>query len=221
MLALVDDREPPSIHLNLKQFFEVQKIHLAIGDIIVPSPHSTCVIERKTPGDFLSSIADGRLTEQLGNMLAATSAPIFIIEGDIKCNKKQRIVADGRHTRWYYYSYQSMIASLQLAGAIVIHCPSRLFAETVFKIAQWHQKDSHLSNRRVPNLGFKTTFSQQVDLLAAIPGIGVDKAELLLDEFGNPWNVFSNVPDWGKVKGIGAKTIEKVLQFLDYNRSNS
>jgi len=131
------------------------------------------------------------------------------------------VVADGRYTRWYYYSYQSMVASLQLAGAIVIHCPSRLFAETVFKIALWHQKDSHLTSRRIPNLGFKTTFSQQVDLLAAIPGIGIDKAELLLDQFGNPWNVLSNVPNWDKVKGIGKKTIKKVIDFLDYDRKAS
>ena len=218
MLALIDDREPPSIHLDLKNFFEIQKMHLSIGDIMIPSEHSTCVIERKTPGDFLSSIADGRLTEQLSNMLEVTSAPIFIIEGDIKCNKNKKVVADGRHTRWYYYSYQSMIASLQLAGAIVLHVPSRLFAESVYKIALWHQKDTHLSNRRVPNLGFKTTFSQQLDLLAAIPGIGADKAELLLDKFGNPWNVLSNVPNWVQVKGIGKKTIEKVIQFLDYDR---
>ena len=111
-----------------------------------------------------------------------------------------------------------MIASLQLAGAIVIHVPSRLFAETVFKIALWHQKDSHLTQRRVPNLGFKTTFSQQVDLLAAIPGIGVDKAELLLDEFGNPWNVLSSIPDWSKGKGVGKVTIKKVMNFMDYDR---
>jgi len=182
--------------------------------------HSTCIIERKTPGDFLSSIADGRLTDQLGNMLQTTPAPIFVIEGDIKCNRNKKVVADGRHTRWYYYSYLNMIASLQLAGAIVIHVPSRLFAETVFKIALWHQKDSHLTQRRVPNLGFKTTFSQQLDLLAAIPGIGIDKAELLLGEFGNPWNVLSNVPDWGRVKGIGKKTVEKVIQFLDYDRGS-
>jgi len=220
VIALVDDREPNSIHLDLKSFFEVKKLHLSVGDIMIPSAHSTCIIERKTPGDFLSSIADGRLTDQLGNMLQTTPAPIFVIEGDIKCNRNKKVVADGRHTRWYYYSYLNMIASLQLAGAIVIHVPSRLFAETVFKIALWHQKDSHLTQRRVPNLGFKTTFSQQLDLLAAIPGIGIDKAELLLGEFGNPWNVLSNVPDWGRVKGIGKKTVEKVIQFLDYDRGS-
>jgi len=79
MIALVDDREPPSIHLDLKSFFEVKKIHLSIGDIMVPSTNSTCIIERKTPGDFLSSIADGRLTNQLSNMLQVTPAPVFII----------------------------------------------------------------------------------------------------------------------------------------------
>ena len=221
MLAIIDDREPPSVHKSLAKLFEVQKEHLLVGDIIISSGSSTCVIERKTPSDFLSSIGDGRLTEQLGRMLTVTNAPVFIIEGDIKCNRSEKVVADGQHTRWYYWSYQGMVASLQLAGAIVIHVPSRLFPQAVLRMAKWHEKDSHMTNRRVPNLGFKTTFGQQLDLIAALPGIGIDKAELLLDKFGNPWNVLSSISEWGEVKGIGKKTIEKAMQFLDYDRNNT
>lgn len=216
-LVLVDDREPGSTAFDLKQYFDVQTMRLTVGDIVIPGTPS-CVIERKAPLDFLSSIADGRLVSQLSNMLEITPTPIFIIDGDVKADRKEKVVADGQSTRWFYWSYQNMIASLQLAGAIVIHVPNRLFGTAVWRVYQWHQKDSHMTVRRVPSTGLKTTFSQQLDLLSQVPGIGTDKAELLLDTFGNLWNVLSNIPDWDKVPGIGPKTIEKVTHFFDYSR---
>ena len=217
-IALLDDREPQSVQFDVGQYFDTKVMRLAIGDILIPgSP--PCLIERKAPQDFLSSIADGRLASQLTHMLEISTAPIFIIDGDIKADKKEKVVADGKSTNWSYWSYQGMIASLQLSGAIVIHVPDRLFGQAVHRIYTWSQKDSHsCTTRRVPSSGLATTFSQQLDLLSMIPGIGRDKAEQLLDTFGNLWNVLSSIPDWNNVPGIGPKTVEKILHFFDYSR---
>ena len=112
-----------------------------------------------------------------------------------------------------------MIASLQLAGAIVIHVPSRLFAEACFRMSRWYQKDSHtVTSRRVPSVGIKTTYSQQIDLLSAFPGIGEDKAKALLEEFGDLWGTLSAVPEWGKIPGIGPRTVGKIMRFMDYTK---
>ena len=217
MLIFVDSREPKEIALDLKRFFEVSIVTLDSGDIMIPTARGICLIERKTPGDFLSSIADGRLVEQSGKMLKACDAPVIIIEGDIKCNKKGKAVTDGRHTKWRYWSYQGMVLSLQLSGILVLHVPSWLFAETVYRTILWYQKDTHMSKRRV-QVGMGTTFSRQVDFLANLPQIGLDKAERLLDKYGCPWDVISTLPDWVEVQGIGKKTVDKVIEFLDFDR---
>jgi len=219
IVALVDDREPKEIHKNLGQYFKVQSAHLETGDILIPGEDRVFVVERKTPQDFLHSIADNRLSEQVAKMLVICNQPVIIIEGDIKCNKNGKVVADGRHTKWNYWSMQGAILSTQLAGVMVIQVPSRLFAESVYRTLQWSQKKEHLaaSQRRV-SMELRTTFGQQVDFLATLPNIGPEKAEQLLSTFGNPWGVLSSLPDWIRVKGIGKKTIEVVTKFLDFDK---
>jgi len=220
MLALVDDREPKNIQMDLKSVFQVKVARLDTADILVATPKGICLIERKTPGDFLNSIGDGRLINQTAKMLEVCSAPIFIIEGDVKCNREGKVVADGRSTRWGYWSYQGMVLSLQLSGALVINVPSRLFAQAAYRSVIWFQKESHMSQRRTA-VGLRTTYGQQVDALAAFPHIGEEKASQLLDTFGNLWNTISSVPEWDKVPGIGKKTVEDVIRFMDFSKKDN
>ena len=77
----VDYREKPSgLHDLLKNCgASVEIAKLSHGDYII---NDKITIERKTADDFLLSIIDGRLFNQLSNLKKFCSHPILLIEGN-------------------------------------------------------------------------------------------------------------------------------------------
>ena len=80
VLIFVDSREIPN---GILEYFgqydcEVQQKSLLCGDFIISD--RVC-IERKTVNDFINSITDKRLFQQLQNMKENFERPILLIEG--------------------------------------------------------------------------------------------------------------------------------------------
>ena len=67
MRAVVDFRETPSgiIDLMRARGIDVQTKHVTCGDVILDG---VVTVERKTAGDFIVSIIDGRLFRQVANL---------------------------------------------------------------------------------------------------------------------------------------------------------
>jgi len=78
---IIDDREKKLMELfdnKEKKILEYEKKRLDIADVIISSE---VVIERKEGFDFVSSIIDNRLFEQLLRLKETYDCPILIIEG--------------------------------------------------------------------------------------------------------------------------------------------
>ena len=77
---IMDNREVnPDVMDKLHELdTEIEKKQLPVGDFILSD--RVCV-ERKTVSDFLQSLIDGRLFEQVKNMIENFEAPIIIVEG--------------------------------------------------------------------------------------------------------------------------------------------
>ena len=84
----VDSREPQHIiALLLEMGAEVERKTITPADYVLSSE---CAVERKTAGDFFSSLFCGRLFEQVSSLKEAYEKPIFILEGDIENQLRRR-----------------------------------------------------------------------------------------------------------------------------------
>jgi len=81
MKISVDYREKASglIDLLKKEDVEVEIKKISHGDYLI---NDSITVERKTARDFLVSIIDGRLFNQLSNLKKYCMNPILLIEGN-------------------------------------------------------------------------------------------------------------------------------------------
>ena len=89
MRILVDFREDALFQNLIKKDFTIEKANLEIGDIVFEDDDGQIllIIERKTVDDLLSSIKDGRYTEQSFRLNALEQIHnhniYYLIEGNI------------------------------------------------------------------------------------------------------------------------------------------
>lgn len=140
MKVLVDYREQ-SLFENFEQTETIiyEKKNLEIGDVVFEDEEGKIllIIERKTVDDLLSSIKDGRYTEQSFRLNALEEVPnhniYYLIEG--KLDRKNEVV------------YSSMFSLSYYKGFSILKTQS--VSETAFMITQMAKKLLKEKNKRV------------------------------------------------------------------------
>lgn len=208
----IDHRELSNQH---KKTLEKQNDHfnlvykaLPLGDYVL---EEKIIIERKTLSDFLASVKDGRLFNQAYRLAENEIPAVLILEGE------KRDVADSNMKR------NALLGTfVHLSGILGIPIlRSKNYNETIFLIQSLAKQIDKLNERikkRVKRTQFnpyKGNQKAKLDVLLAIPGLGLDKAISLMDKFGSVKSI-SNVDkkELIKVKGIGKKTAENILNVL-------
>jgi len=71
--------------------------------------------------------------------------------------------------------------------------------------------------------GLDTRNDEQEFFIAGFPGVNVVRARDLLNRFGTPFEIINNTDEWGKIQGIGPKTIAnaKKLLFTKYENQET
>jgi len=206
VLIFIDTREVNSgIIEYFKQYdCDIQEKMLLYGDFVVSD--RVC-IEKKLVNDFIQSITDKRLFQQLKAMNDNFEKPVLIIEGQESL---------------YGVLQPNIIRGTLAAITVDMSIPiiwTRDIADTagiVYWIARREQllekREIVLRNKKVP----KTVEEKQEYLISSLPDVSVVRAKALLKHFKSPFNVFNATEDeLRKVKGIGkgiAKKIKKVLE---------
>ena len=80
---IVDDREHDLIARFKAEGVEHEVRRLPLGDILIESNGTTCIVERKRTDDFASSIKDGRWREQKTRLRESGAIIVYIIEGSL------------------------------------------------------------------------------------------------------------------------------------------
>jgi len=202
VLVIADYREREVIE-NLKGLgASVNEMNLKVGDFICSG--DGVVVERKTHSDFVSSITDGRMFEQLKHLKENYERPIIIVEGfsdrEINENALKATIA-------------SLITKFNVS---FINTKNSLdTAKMVYWLAKKEQEDVH------KHLGFKQgkkpkeTKLLQEYVLSSIPGISKVLATRLLEKFGSIEQVVNaQEMELSKVKGVGKKLASKVKKLL-------
>ena len=182
----------------------VQPKQLEVGDFLLSD---RVAVERKTTADFVSSVFDQRLFEQLRHLKNSYEKPILIIEGtDIYGERNV-----------HPNSIRGALASIAIDYAIPILWTQD--EEETAGILFWMAKREQVDIGRpmaIRSSKRKTPLSEHQEfLVAGLPDVNRVRAVALLDHFKTPEKIFKASEErLQKVEGIGpvlAKRIRDVL----------
>ena len=176
---------------------------LGVGDYAISD--RVC-IERKTVGDFESSIVDGRLFEQAKRIKDAYSNPIILIEGYFSNLRLGRKAIVGAITSLYVNYGIEVIRSEGEAETV----------EIISSIAR-HENEQ---KRREPSLknGIKTNTTKQLQLriVGNLPGVGPLISASMLKHFGSIRSIVnSSKEELMEVDKLGNKKAERIYKVIN------
>ena len=206
MRITVDYREKSSglIDLLKSEDVEIRIKKLSYGDYVI---NDSITIERKTARDFLISIIDGRLFNQLSNLKRYCINPILLIEGN-------PLNTD--------INMDDMAIRGALISAQAIWCIPVIFSRTKEEtkdIMVMIGKQEEACMDVVPLRGGyrpKRLKSKQLFVLQGLPKVGPTMAKRLLEHFKTVSNVINaTVEDLMKIEGVGKASAEKIREVID------
>ena len=210
--VFVDDREAQGecVKALKKAGVAVRVQRLEVGDFVLSE---RCAIERKTAADFESSVMDGRLFQQAGELKDNFLSPLVCVVGN------------------EFVSLQPKALRGALMALVVdARVPVLFFegdAELAEFIAQLAEREQ-LSEPKEMRLrvGKKTAplAEQQLFLIQGLPGVGSRNARALLEHFRTIENfVCANEDELRDVEGIGKKRAREIKRLLsaDYEETQN
>jgi len=215
MEIIMDDRELKKILSLLRIFneqynfgFIIKTERLELADYVCRDEKSlvgSIGIERKSADDFVGSIMDGSLFEQIFDMSKVFDLTIIIIVGDIMEIKSK--IND--NSKW------GAIASLITKfGASLFMCPdNEVFVYTILNIFKKCQTTIDLSKIRRPKI---SKIGREIGAISCAKGIGSKNAKLILKHFRIKDLANINDPKIisDKIKFIGPKKATNIINLF-------
>lgn len=179
-------------------------------------------MQRKELKDFVASVQDGRLSREVGQMQSLKYA-LLVVEGAPRWALDGALMIGGRGTRWTEKAHHAYLWSVQSRGIMVastmnadgtVQCVRR-FEEWVKN--QMAGKHRGLDTRPGPVVQYGKPGNRDFErhVLCGLPGMGPERADLILDKFGGVplgWTVTRE--QMLEVKGIGKGLVERWWQML-------
>lgn len=204
---IADSRESRSgLHLALESLgAQVEVKELPCGDYILAEG---LVVERKAAIDFVVSIMDARIFNQVQVMKATYTKVVILVEGDIY-NTRSNITQEALLGAM---SYLSIIEDVQVVQALNVLQTAKLMMT--------------MQRHAVEGLGYelalrvgkpKDRVAQANYIIQGLPGVGPGSAKKLLAHFGSAENVIKATADELRaVPGLGPKTALSIRETLEY-----
>ncbi len=204
--AAVDYREKNSQVVKglIDSNFEIDLRKLEVGDYILST---RVALEYKRVPDFVDSIIDGRLLQQLKSLKEYYLRPLIIVEGTEDIYSIRKI--DPK-------AIQGMLATIAVSYGIPLLYTknSKETASLISSIAK-REQDEGYKEFTMHSAKPLTMKEQQEYLISSLPGIGPKLAKPLLEKFGSPEKVFSaSLEELQKVELIGKKKAENIKNLI-------
>jgi len=201
---IVDTREKQSLVASFlaEQKANIKFEHLEIADYLIEA-QQTIAIERKTFNDFISSMINKRLFQQL-NDLKKYENPILIIEGKQETENKNLNKAAN-----------SLILSIitEYKIPIIFSENEKQTAEILILLAEKQEKPKQeLAIRQSKT--FKNLQEQKQFILEGFPGIGPTITKKLLEKFKTIKEILNTEKNENELKQILGKKYEKFKQII-------
>jgi Fanconi anemia group M protein len=166
-------------------------------------------VEFKTVQDFVDSIMDNRLMEQIRELKRQYERPVIIIEGIEDIYSVRNIHPN---------AIRGMIANIIVSyGIPLIYTKSPIeTASLLFIIAKREQEFENREFMPHSDKRIADTKWLQEYIISALPGIGAVLAKPLLQHFKSIKNIVNaSVDELKEVEGIGKKKAEEIRKILD------
>lgn len=207
----VDMREKRSgvlAALSAMDNIHVQVGSLPCGDYVL-SPE--VVVERKAATDFIASIMEGRIFQQIEKMKLDYARPIVLIEGDV-------------------FNTRSAIDNKAIAGAIsYINAIANVGLVMLSDAKETPMVLATMARHLQEGLGYEINLHPKKPkpnkeaaqyIIGSLPGIGPGNARKLYEHFGSAAKVCAATPEMlAQVKGIGAKTAQRIHELLTHEEA--
>lgn len=164
-------------------------------------------VELKAVPDFVASIIDGRLLEQMRELKNNFSKAVLIIEGEEDIYSVRKVHAN---------AIRGMLSSIALDYNIpVIY--TKNYRETAALLAimakREQNKDSDFSYHQAKP---RSVSQQQEYIVSSFPGIGAQTAKALLENFSSIKKmVNSGEEELKSIKGVGEKTAQALIKMFE------
>ncbi|WP_051516943.1 ERCC4 domain-containing protein [Herbaspirillum sp. RV1423] len=209
---IVDSRESRSTIIEALRGIsglDVEVAELDTGDYIL---RDDTVVERKSASDFVMSIQDSRLFEQVGKMKMSFTRQIILIEGDV-------------------YTQRSLMKPEAIGGAISylialqdVSVVSTKNAQESANLLVAMSKHLHFGLPAQPVLRPakpKPNLQAVHYVLQGLPGVGHKYSVALAEHFGTIHKVMdASIDELCECKGIGRKTAERIYEIAHWSQLN-
>ena len=191
--------------LRARKVGNVIEEQLVTGDLVLRFKGIDVGFEIKRKNDLENSIKDGRLHDQLYRCINTFSFPILVVEdwhpwtGDgITDEELEKTVTKFKKTLWRFnqfvstYDTKDMDETIDLIESIITNIRLGKFKYLRRKIL------------------VEDTTDDQINFIAGLPNIGINKAKELLDIFGSPENALTHIAEWIEIDGVTEGRLQKI-----------
>ncbi|NJE01493.1 DEAD/DEAH box helicase [Thermococcus sp. JdF3] len=182
---------------------EVEVRTLDVADYVVSEDVG---IERKSANDFIQSIIDGRLFDQVERLKRAYEKPVIIIEGGLYGVRNVHPNA-----------IRGAIAAVTLDWGVPILFSSGIeeTAQFIYLMAKREQEERKKEVRLRSEKKALTLAERQRLIVEGLPNVSATLAKRLLTHFGNVERVFTATEEELKeVEGIGPKKAREIRKVI-------
>lgn len=218
-MIIIDSREDSQLSRAVEDIakrkkIETEKKWLEIGDYVI----GDCCIEAKSAADFLQSVRNKRIFNQLDNMDRTYNKNIILIYGTLDDAISYLQRTQYNTSAWRVKLKQMFVGAIT---SIALHSDVKPIWVDNYKTASHiivattqHIDKQLIIHKELPKK--IRTDDVRVDILTEIKGVSVEKAKALLKTFGSIAELsMANIPDITKLKGIGNKTAYNILKALN------
>lgn len=211
--VMIDSREPAWAQFLTFGGVPTAVVMLDAGDLqIVCDDNALLGIERKTASDLLNTLRDDRLFPQLVRLRESTPWAYLVISGELAPGPAGKCLVDGYQTGWNWASVQGALLTCQEIGVHVLHVAT----DADYEAAVIRLANRDRSQLRIGPARDATLTGQAETILAALPGIGAERAQTLLNHCGTPAAAITylTTDDRNDIAGIGYQTKTKIRRAL-------
>ena len=201
------------------------------ADFLILGKRFRIGVQRKQfPGDFLSSLTDGRLYGQLP-ALSELDKAVIVLEGRGRWTEDGELISDSKYHRFTKQQLHGLLFSIMFEFGIptMIVDDMNGMADVLTQLEGWAGKTSHksLKSRQGPGKSSWGSTSERhlaQHILQGFPGVGQELAGRVVDKFeGVPLTWTVGVDELMEVEGLGEKKaggMWKALEVVESKKMN-
>ncbi len=207
LIIICDNRETasPVVRILSLMDIDIKLRQLIVADYIISNRVG---IERKSAQDFIDSLKDGRLFNELFELKKNFEMPILILEGDpfLESNINQNAL---------YGAITSII--LNIGINVYRTTNSEETANFLYQLAKKEQSKLVSSIKlRFEKKPIETSRLLEY-IIAGLPGVNALRAKNLLKDLKTLQNIFlADIPELTKIENIGKKIAQQIFKISRY-----